>query len=134
MYRAAPMQNFYRNSEISIDDGLCTISLPIHDGFFHAGQAVHGAVYFRMLDDAAYFAVSSRIPGIFIVTSSFNIELLRPVSEGLITATGRVRHMGKSQFIAEATLVNKQGKELAFGSGKFAKSKKSLDQELGYSI
>lgn len=132
MYQASPMQDFYRNSTIEVQKGIAVIELPVHEGFFHAGRAVHGSVYFRMLDDAAYFAVSSTVTEHFILTTSFNIELLRPVTNGLLIAHGKLRFTSAKLMVAEATLVDGKGREIAFGTGKFALSKIPLTAEIGY--
>ena len=85
-----------------------------------------------MLDDAAYFAVSSVVKDCFMLTSSFNINILRPVSKGKLTAVGTVRYKSSSLFTAEAKLYNQEGKEVAFGTGNFARSKMLLSEEVGY--
>jgi hypothetical protein len=33
----------------------------VRPDFFHAAHAVHGSVYFKALDDAAFFAVASLV-------------------------------------------------------------------------
>ena len=86
MYLSAPLQAYYEGTEISISKDSTTVSMDVRKEFFHAAQAMHGAVYFRMLDDAAYFAVSSEITDVFILTSSFNIQLYRPVNKGKLKA------------------------------------------------
>ena len=67
-----------------------------------------------------------------MLTTSFNINLLRPANEGKITAVGKVRYKSKTLFTAESTLYNEAGKEIAFGTGNFAKSKMPLTEEIGY--
>ena len=67
-----------------------------------------------------------------MLTSSFNINILRPVSKGKLTAIGNVRYKSSNIFSADATLYNQDGKEVAFGTGNFAKSKILLSEEVGY--
>ena len=33
--------------------------MPIKKDYFHALEAIHGSVYFKILDDAAFFAAQS---------------------------------------------------------------------------
>lgn len=132
MYLAAPTSRFYQNSSIKVSEGQAEISLPIREAYFHAAGAVHGSVYFRMMDDAAYFAASSAVPDVFILTATFNIEFIRPVSEGKITAIGKLTSQSDDRLTAEAALLNEAGKEVARGSGTFARSKRELSAELGY--
>ena len=94
--------------------------------------AIHGSVYFKLLDDAAFFAVNSIVEDVFVLTTSFNTNIVRPVDSGKIKAVGEVRFASKNLFIAQSTLLDERGKEIAFGTGHFAKSKVSLTREIGY--
>jgi acyl-coenzyme A thioesterase PaaI-like protein len=100
--------------------------------FFHAGNAVHGSVYFKNLDDAAFFAVSSLVVDNFVLTSTFNLYLLAPVATGVIRSEGRVVRGGGSSFLAESVLYNSRNEEIGRGSGTFVKSKIRLVPEMGY--
>lgn len=122
----------FDTTTIKIADGESTISLEVSEKFFHALGAIHGAVYFKLLDDAAFFAVQSSIKDVFVLTTSFNINIIRPVNEGRLVAKGKVRFQSRSFFIAEATLFDQKGKEVAFGTGHFAKSKIPLSDKIGY--
>ena len=108
------------------------ISLTISEKYYHALGAIHGSVYFKLLDDAAFFAVSSIVKDVFVLTSSFNINLIRPVKDGLIKSVGKVKFRSRNLFVAESTLFNEAGKEIAFGTGNFARSKISLSEKIGY--
>ena len=133
MYLKAKLNTtFYDTTECLIENEKATISLTVSDKFFHALGAIHGSVYFKLLDDAAFFAVNSIVEDVFVLTSSFNVHLLRPVSSGKITAIGTVRSKSRSSFVAESVLYNEEGKEIAIGSGNFVKSKAQLTEELGY--
>ena len=59
MYLAAPTNEYFRPA-IAVDEGNAKIEIEVRRDFFHAADAVHGAVYFKALDDAAFFAASSR--------------------------------------------------------------------------
>jgi len=122
----------FDTTECDIEEQKATISLTVTEKYFHALGAIHGSVYFKLLDDAAFFAVNSIVEDVFVLTTSFNIILLRPVSAGKITAVGEVRFVSKNIFVAAATLYNAAGKEIAFGTGNFAKSKIQLSEEIGY--
>lgn len=133
MYLQAKVNtSFYESTEIHITEKAAEISIEVSDKYFHALGAMHGSVYFKLLDDAAFFAVSSVVEDVFVLTTSFNIQLIRPVTEGKITAIGKLRFQSEKLFVAEAQLFNERGKEVAFGSGNFAKSKKALSETIGY--
>ena len=133
MYLTAPINTFY-SPRIWISHGEAEITMPVKPDFFHAADAVHGSVYFKLLDDAAFFAVNSLIEDYFALTASFTTYLLRPISEGTMKASGRVVYAGARSFIAESRVVDGEGKEIARGSGNFVISKIWLTADMGYCV
>lgn len=133
MYLRANLNtHYYDTTTIKISKKQVEIGLTIHEKYFHALGAIHGSVYFKLLDDAAFFAVNSIVTDVFVLTTNFNIQLLRPVNEGTVKAVGKVRFQSRNLLIADATLFSEEGKEVAFGTGNFAKSKVALSPEIGY--
>jgi uncharacterized protein (TIGR00369 family) len=130
--RANINTQIFDSTECIIEAEKATISLEISEKYFHALGAIHGSVYFKLLDDAAFFAASSIVEDVFLLTSSFNINMIRPANTGKITAIGKLRFKSRSLFVAESTLYNEAGKEIAFGTGNFAKSRIRLSEEIGY--
>ena len=86
----APIHAFY-SPRISVSQGEAEITIPVKPDFFHAADAVHGSVYFKLLDDAAFFAVNSLIEDYFALTGSFTTYFLRPISEGAMKAIGTAK-------------------------------------------
>lgn len=123
---------FYDTTTAKIGHETAEIGLTISDKFFHALGAIHGSIYFKLLDDAAFFAVNSIVKDVFVLTTSFNINLIRPANKGMLLAKGHVKYQSRNLFVAESTLFNEEGKEIAFGTGNFAKSKVALSEEIGY--
>ena len=134
LYLSANVQRLFNGSSISVGHSTAELTLPIDPKYFHGAQAIHGATYFKLLDDAAYFAVASLVQDVFIVTSSFQLNLLRPVSSGTLRAVGSVRSVARNLFIAEATLYNERGKEVAFGTGQFMRTTQPWDSLEGYAL
>ena len=131
MYLATPINEFFKPS-IQIGRGTAEIRVKVDSRFFHGARATHGAVYFKSLDDAAFFAVNSLVEDRFVLTSNFNLYMLSPVSAGVIRSVGKVVSGGGSSFLAEAVLYNDHDEEIARGSGMFIRSKIPLDPEMGY--
>lgn len=128
MYLSANFNTMiYDTTQATIGHETAEISLEITEKYFHALGAMHGSVYFKLLDDAAFFAVNSIVEDVFVLTTSFNINLIRPANQGRVKAVGKVRYTSKNLFVAESTLYNQEGKEIAFGTGNFAKSKIKLE-------
>lgn len=133
MYQVGPInQELYKGVQLQVNHERAEIIQPIESKYFHAGQSLHGSVYFKLLDDAAYFAVQSIILDAFIYTTTFNIQLLRPVKTGTIKAIGTVTFKSKNLFIADAVLYDHKNREVARGSGNFMKSQLELNEILGY--
>ena len=124
MYLAAPINEFYLPS-ISISKGKAEIQTDVRSDFFHAAGSLHGSVYFKLLDDAAFFAVNSLEDEYFVLTVSFNIYLTRPVFKGLLVAKGQVITRSANHFVAESILTVGD-KEVARGSGSFLRSRINL--------
>jgi len=124
MYLSAPINEFYSPS-VSISRGQAIIQTEVKPEFFHAAGSLHGSVYFKLLDDAAFFAVNSLVKDFFVLTVSFNIYLTRPVSKGVLVARGQVVSRSPNYFVAESVLTVKE-KEVARGSGSFLRSRIEL--------
>ena len=131
MYKSAPINKFF-NPKIKIYMGKSNIEMKVLKEFYHSAQSMHGSVYFKMLDDAAFFAANSFEDTFFVVTTSFTTYLTRPVTNGIIFSEGKVVNKNNSQFVAESILYNEDKKELARGSGMFIRSKILLKEALGY--
>ncbi len=131
MYLAAPINAFYL-PDIRISEGEATIEIEVSEKHFHSAEAVHGSVYFKLLDDAAFFAANSLERKMFVLTTSFTTHFTRPVSRGRLRAVGRVVSRNRLQFIAEAVATDSAGREVGRGSGVFVRSKMPLAQVRGY--
>ena len=131
MYLEAPINEFYRPS-IEVSDSRADIEIEVTGAFFHSFGAVHGSVYFKMLDDAAFFAANSLERKVLVLTTSFTTYLTRPVSSGTLRALGRVVNRNRSQFISEAILYDSEDNEVGRGSGVFVRSKVPLSEARGY--
>jgi uncharacterized protein (TIGR00369 family) len=131
LYVRAPVSRWY-GVTISIGDGQADVRLPVRPEFHHAAHAVHGSVYFRALDDAAFFAVNSRVREVLVLTVSFTVHFARPATSGELRAAGRVVHGSGRLFLAEADLFDGAGQLLGRGSGVFTRSAIPLDPTIGY--
>ncbi len=131
VYLAAPINAIY-SPTMSIGDGVSTVRMTLSESFFHTAGALHGSVYFKMMDDAAFFAANSLETEVFLLTATFNVYLTRPVSQGKVRAEGKVVNRNRSQFVSEAVVYNNDSREIARGSGLFVRSKISLDNLPGY--
>ncbi len=132
LYRTAPV-NSLTKSQIEIpEEGLCRIRFEVGPSLYHAAGAVHGSAYFKMLDDAAFYAANSIVPDRFLLTTAFNLFFTRPLSAGPVVAEGRWVSGRKRVFVAEARLIDEDGEEAARGTGTFMRSSIPLESLAGY--
>ena len=131
MYLSAPTNQYFA-PEIHITEGQAQVSIPVRADFFHAANAVHGAVYFKLLDDSAFFAANSLVEDVFVLTVSYNVYFTRPVTEGVMKATGKVVQASRRLMIAESVVVDSEDCEIARGSGTFLRSTIQLTEDIGY--
>lgn len=131
MYHSAPVNQFY-SPVLEVSEGRSVITMEVDPAFFHAADSLHGSVYFKALDDAAFFAANSQEHEFFVLTMSFNIYLLRPVTKGTLCAQGRVVSSTSRLVIAESELYVDGDTLVAHGTGSFMKSRVRLDQVESY--
>ena len=129
----APINQFY-NPILKVSKGLAELSIPVKEEFFHAAGSLHGSVYFKAADDAAYFAAQSLIKSNFLYTTNFNLQIIRPVSSGNVIAIGKVIQSSRAVVVAEAELFNDKKKLIAKGQGNFLQSGQPLTSDIGYRV
>lgn len=125
MYLGAPINSIYEPT-IAISEGRAEIEIELSEKWFHAAGAVHGSVYFKMLDDAAFFAANSLEKEVFVLTTAFTTYLTRPVSKGKLRSVGRVVNKNRTQFIGEAVIYDSKDREVGRGNGIFVRSRSRL--------
>jgi uncharacterized protein (TIGR00369 family) len=131
MYQGAACNQYY-TPQIHIGEGVCELVIPVQEKFFHPAGAVHGSVYFKALDDAAFFAANSLVEGFLILTSTFHVSLMRPISRGEIRARGQVVYAASQMLYADAEATDSEGRVIARGTGAFVRSRIELTPEMGY--
>lgn len=131
MYAGAPVNQYFRPS-LRVAQGTAEVVIQVRRDFYHAAGAVHGVVYFKLLDDAAFFAANSLVDDVFVLTVSLTSFLTRPVTEGEMRAVGRVVHQSGRLIIADAAVQDAAGQQLARGTGTFMRSRTPLSAEIGY--
>ncbi len=104
----------------------------MEEAHYHAAGAAHGTVYFKMLDDAAFYAANSMVPDVFVLTTQFNLFLTRPVTAGVLCAVGQWVSGTRRVLIAESRLLTADGEEVARGQGTFMRSRIPLASLPGY--
>jgi uncharacterized protein (TIGR00369 family) len=132
LYRSAPINQLF-HSELEIPEaGIARIHFEVDERYFHAAGAMHGTSYFKMLDDAAFYAANSLVTDTFLLTTAFNLLFTRPIKAGHLIAEGRWISGKRRVHVADARLVDSDGEEAARGTGTFMRSRIPLSSLVGY--
>ena len=132
LYRSAPINRLF-GSEIEIaEPGFARIRFDVGEESYHAAGAAHGTLYFKMMDDAAFYACNSMVSDRFLLTTAFNLVFTRPIRRGPVVAEGRWISGKRRVFVGEARLLLPDGEEAARGTGTFMRSHIALSGLAGY--
>lgn len=132
LYASAPINALFESRLTIPAAGLSRIAFTLDERHFHAAGAVHGTAYFKMLDDAAFYAANSLVTDRFLLTTAFNLLFTRPLGPGAVKAEGRWVSGHRRVLIAEARMIDASGEEVARGTGTFMKSRIPLAGLDGY--
>ena len=132
LYRSAPINALFGSSIEIAEPGLARIRFEVGQDSFHAAGAAHGTLYFKMMDDAAFYACNSMVSDRFLLTTAFNLVFTRPLKSGPVIAEGRWISGRRRVFVGEARLIMADGDEAARGTGTFMRSHIPLSGLDGY--
>lgn len=133
LYASAPINQLFRSRLEITGEGLSRILFDVEPDNFHAAGAAHGTIYFKMLDDAAFYAANTLVTDRFLLTTSFNLLLSKPIRGGRVIAEGRWVSGRRRVLVAESRLVDEEGDEVGRGTGTFMRSRIPLSSLSGYS-
>ncbi|MEO8722046.1 MAG: PaaI family thioesterase [Sphingobium sp.] len=132
LYSSAPINQMFPSRLAIPAAGEALIEFTVEPSVFHAAGAAHGTIYFKMLDDAAFYAANSLVSDRFLLTTGFNLLFTRPIRSGALRAEGRWVSGRRRVFVAEASLIDADGEEIGRGVGTFMRSKFALSGLPGY--
>lgn len=132
LYASAPVNELFTSKLAIVDEGRAQIRFTIDERCFHAAGAAHGTIYFKMLDDAAFYAANTLVTDRFLLTTSFNLHFTKPVRQGEVVAEGRWVSGRRRVLVAESRLVDAEGEEIGRGTGTFMRSRIALSGLAGY--
>ena len=133
LYDSAPINRFFSSRLDITGPGVSRIAFSVDESLYHAAGAVHGTAYFKMMDDAAFYAANSLVSDRFLLTTAFNLLFTKPLLRGPVVAEGRWISGKRRVYVADARLIDGDGEEVARGTGTFMRSHISLSSLPGYS-
>ena len=134
LYAGAPINRLFASRLDILAPGHARITFETGEDYFHAAGATHGTLYFKMLDDAAFYAANSLVSDRFLLTTGFNLHFTKPLRKGKVIAEGRWVSGKRRVFVAEAHLVDEEGEEIGRGTGTFMRSHIALSGLAGYRV
>ena len=132
LYDSAPVNRLFESRLTLPEAGRSEIDFTVSPEAFHAAGAAHGTLYFKMLDDAAFYAANGLVSDRFLLTTAFNLHFTKPMRIGPARAEGRWISGRRRVFVAEARIVDAGGEECARGTGTFLRSHIALSGLDGY--
>ncbi len=106
-----------------VEPGRVTFAFTPTEVHYNPIGTVHGGVIGTLLDSAMGMSVQSLLEaGVRYTTLEYKVNFLRPLttSVGEVRAEGSVIHRGRTQAVAEAKLIDGNGKVYAVGSSTLA--------------
>ena len=134
LYASAPINALFASRLEIPEAGRALIRFTVDERVHHAAGAAHGTIYFKMLDDAAFYAANSLVSDRFLLTTGFNLNFTRPVKGGDLVAQARWISGRKRVFVAEADLIDAAGEVVGRGTGTFMRSRIALSGLAGYRL
>ena len=134
LYASAPINALFPSKLTIIGEGRSRIGFAVDERVHHAAEAAHGTIYFKMLDDAAFYAANSLVTDRFLLTTAFNLLFTKPIRGGPVVAEGRWISGRRRVFVAEARLIDADGDEIGRGTGTFMRSRIALSSLAGYRV
>jgi uncharacterized protein (TIGR00369 family) len=134
LYDTAPINQLFPSRLEIVAAGVARIHFTMTPAVHHAAHAAHGTSYFKMLDDAAFYAANSLVSDRFLLTTAFNLFFTRPIVAGDVIAEGRWISGKRRVLVAEARLIDAAGEEAARGTGTFMRSHIPLATLPGYGV
>ena len=132
LYTSTPVNSLFSSQLTITGEGTARIAFDVDERCYHAAGAAHGTIYFKMLDDAAFYAANTLVTDKFLLTTSFSLHFTRPIKSGRVVAEGRWISGRRRVLVAESRLVDAEGEEIGRGTGTFMRSRMALSSLPGY--
>jgi uncharacterized protein (TIGR00369 family) len=118
-YPAPPIAGLLNFALVEVGEGRAVFRGLPGERHLNPLGGVHGGWAATIMDSALACAVQTTLAvGEAYTTAEFKVNLTRPIMPGMgeVVSEGRVVHRGRTLAVSEATLKDKNGKLLAFGT------------------
>ena len=97
LHESAPINRKFALRLDIVEESRARIGFDVTADSFHAAGAAHGTIYFKMLDDAAFYATNTLVTDHFLLTTSFNLQFPRPDPRGPSNCRWALEHWAKAR-------------------------------------
>jgi uncharacterized protein (TIGR00369 family) len=114
-----PIAALMNMTAVFVEEGRIVFEGEAGEEHYNPIGIVHGGFALTIMDSALGCAVHTMLPaGTTYATTDIQVRMLRPISKatGRVRCEAKVQHVGRTLGVAEATLVDKNGKLLATGT------------------
>ncbi|MEN6349839.1 MAG: PaaI family thioesterase [Syntrophomonas sp.] len=102
-----------------LSPGCCKVEVDLENKHLNPFGGVHGGVYSSLVDTAAYWAVYCDVAeDAGLISLDVRVDMLAPIKEGRLLVEGKRIKVGRQICIAEAAIMNDEGKLLSHGTSK----------------
>ena len=115
---ASPLLHTLDFSIGEVEKGSVSFFFEPQEFHYNPNGSVHGGVITSILDSAMGCTLHSLLPkGMVYTTLELKINFLKMVhaKSGVLTASGKMIHLGNSTALVEAELTDESGKKYAYG-------------------
>jgi len=129
---------FFRHMSMMVTElgvGYSKVVAEISRKHMNPFGALHGGVYSSLIDTAAYWSAYCDLPeeqG--LVSIDLKVDFLAPVLDQLVFVTGKRVKAGKTIYLTEAQMFNKDEKLVAHGTSKLMaiNNKQTMNEVVDY--
>lgn len=106
-------------SVVDLGVGYSRVEMELSKRHLNPFGGIHGGVYSSLIDTAAYWAVYCDVEeNAGLISLDVSVTMLAPVKTGRLVVEGKRIKAGRTICIAEAAVVDENGKFLAHGTSK----------------
>ncbi len=125
----SPFEKMLGIELICANDGNAELTMPFLASFANGGSMLHGGALVTLADTAAVMAIKSVLPaGTHFGTIHMEVDFLRPVMQGLVTALSSVTEVRERLWDATVYVEDSSGDKIMQMQATFKISRRRLNE------
>jgi len=129
----APFERLLHMKIIEASEGNAILTMPFHIDFAQGAGLLHGGALVSLADTAVVMAIKSIVPPqTHFATVSLETKFLRPVKQGIVTATAAVTNQEGDMLQGQAVVYDEQKRPLMEFTSSFKMAKDATIRGVSY--